>query len=51
MTPKEIADMMAFLRHDLYPVPADCPKEKCPEHRPACSLGVCKIAVQFCGDF
>jgi len=51
MTPAEIDAAIKFLRDFNYPVPEDCPGEACPEWRPACKLGICKIAVDMCGDF
>lgn len=47
---KETVDT-TLLRDKLYPVPSDCPGESCPECRPACALGICKIAVELCEDF
>jgi len=40
-----------FLKLTGYPAPEDCPKEGCKEYRPACLVGVCKIAVCLCGDW
>jgi hypothetical protein len=51
MTPDEIEEAIAYLRDNNYPKPQDCPEGKCPDHRPACTLGICKIAVVMCGDF
>jgi len=51
MTEEEIEIAIKFLRDFNYPVPEDCPGEACPEWRPACKLGICKIAVDMCGDF
>jgi len=51
MTPAEIDAAIKFLRDHNYPVPEDCPGEKCPAWRPACKLGICQIAVGMCGDF
>ncbi len=50
MSEKEIQTAIKFLRDNNYPKPADCPEAQCHEHRPACELGVCKIAVVLCGD-
>jgi hypothetical protein len=50
MTPKEISQAIKFLRDLYYPKPEDCPEQLCPKFRPACSLGVCQIAVGMCGD-
>lgn len=51
MTDKEIAVGVKFLREHNYPKPEDCPEGKCPKFRPACRLGICRIAVGMCGDF
>lgn len=51
MTKEEIADAIKYLRDNFYPIPEDCPRQECPKHRPACSLGICHIAVGMCGDF
>jgi len=51
MTEEEIEAAIKFLRDFNYPVPEDCPGPACPEWRPACKLGICKIAVEMCGDF
>lgn len=50
MTREEIQEARAWLRVRSYPVPADCPGEACPKHRPGCKLGACHIAVGMCGD-
>lgn len=50
MTREEIREARAWLRAHCYPIPADCPGEVCPKHRPACMLGACHIAVGMCGD-
>lgn len=51
MTKEEIASAIKELRSGGYPKPEDCPEMHCSEHRPACHLGICKIAVCLCGDF
>jgi hypothetical protein len=51
MTSKEIAEAIAYLRGHQYCAPTDCTKESCLEYRPACSLGICKIAICMCGDW
>ena len=51
MTKKEIDDAIFFLRENHYPKPSDCPERECPKDRPACSLGICNIAIGMCGDF
>ena len=51
ITKKEIVDNIKLLQQNNYPIPSDCPKTKCPKHRLACNLGICKIAVCLCGDF
>jgi hypothetical protein len=50
MTREEIKEAKAWLRDRRYPIPADCPGEACPKHRPSCKLGACHIAVGMCGD-
>jgi len=40
-----------FLRDDDYPKPEDCPATLCKEYRPACKLGICKIAIVMPGDW
>jgi hypothetical protein len=51
MTLKEIDKAICYLRCNSYPRPDDCPMSECPRYRPACSFGVCLIAVGMCGDF
>lgn len=51
MSGKDIADAIKFLRKNNYPMPEDCPGNKCLDVRPACLLGICRIAVGMCGDF
>ena len=51
MTKKEIDDAVFFLRENHYPKPTDCPEGQCPKYRPACTLGICNVAVGMCGDF
>ena len=51
MTDAEIKRATQQLRKANYPKPTDCPERQCPEFRPACQLGICKIAVQLCGDW
>ena len=51
MTEEEIEAGIKFLRDGNYPKPDDCPQSSCPEYRPACQLGICKIAVCLCGDW
>lgn len=51
MTNEEIQEGIAFLRSHNYPKPTDCPKQECPKYRPACQLGICRIAVGMCRDF
>jgi len=47
MTEEEIEAAIKFLRDFNYPVPEDCPGPACPEWRPACKLGICKIAAEM----
>lgn len=51
LTAKEIQEAKQFLRSNDYPSPEDCPLENCPKFRPACKVGICRIAVGMCGDF
>lgn len=51
MNHEEIQTGIDWLRDHSYPEPKDCPKDKCPKWRPACRVGVCRIAVGMCGDF
>lgn len=52
MTQSEIDETVEFLRTNGYPMPADCPGQGgCPKYRPACILGICRVAVGLCGDF
>ena len=51
MTSKEIYMAIKHLRDSNYPKPVDCPETDCPDYRPACILGICRIAVGMCGDF
>ena len=48
---KEQETLITQLRENNYPIPQDCQKEKCQSYRPACQLGICKLAVVLCGDF
>ena len=47
----ETSEAIQFLREHNYPKPEDCPEHNCPKYRPACALGICRIAVGMCGDF
>jgi len=51
MTNEEIETAIKFLRDNYYPKPTDCSMEYCKEFRPACKLGICKIAVLMSGDW
>jgi len=52
MTDEEIEEAIKFLRNNNYPKPVDCPGKECPAgFRPACRLGICKVAVMLCGDW
>lgn len=51
MTKQEITDTITFLRGNGYPKPSDCPEAECPKYRPACTIGICNVAVGLCGDF
>lgn len=51
MTSEEIDNAIKYLRDNNYPKPEDCPETNCPKYRPACQLGICRIAVGMCGDF
>ena len=51
MSKEEILKASLWLRDNNYPIPEDCPWETCPDFRPACRLGICRIAVGMCGDF
>jgi len=51
MSTEEIETAISYLRDNNYPKPDDCLEIECPVHRPACTLGVCHIAVGMCGDF
>ena len=51
MSKEEILKAITYLRSNNYPKPEDCPGKPCPDYRPACSLGICRIAVGMCGDF
>lgn len=51
MGQEEIREALEYLRDNNYPIPEDCPWETCPDFRPACRIGVCRIAVGMCGDF
>ena len=51
MTAEEINAAIKYLQDNNYPKPTDCPEHECPVYRPACRLGVCRIAVGMCGDF
>jgi hypothetical protein len=51
MTRDEQNAAVTYLRTSKYEKPEDCPGKDCPMKRPACSLGICKIAVGLCGDF
>lgn len=51
LSQEEVKEGIRYLRDNMYPKPTDCPGIDCPDWRPACSLGTCKIAVGMCGDF
>jgi len=51
MTEEEKIAGIKFLRDDDYPKPEDCPTTLCKEYRPACKLGICKIAIVMPGDW
>lgn len=51
MSKEEIYKATMYLSDNYYPKPEDCPGEECPKYRPACLLGICRIAVGMCGDF
>ena len=51
MSHQDVLDGINWLRGKNYPKPSDCPGKDCPDFRPACNLGTCKIAVMMCGDF
>lgn len=51
MTYDEIEEAREYLRKNNYPKPMDCPVEECEVFRPACKLGICRIAVGMCGNF
>lgn len=51
MTKEEIASAIQWLRKNNYPKPKDCLEQQCLVFRPACMIGVCRIAVGMCGDF
>lgn len=51
MTNDDIDAAILYLRQNKYPRPEDCPMADCPWFRPVCSLGICKVAVEMCGDF
>jgi hypothetical protein len=44
-------DLTYYLRENGYPLPVDCPGVNCEQIRPGCKLGICKRAVEICGDF
>jgi hypothetical protein len=50
MSVEDIANAIMYLRNNNYPMPDDCPGDKCPKHRPSCKLGICNVAVGMCGD-
>ncbi len=47
----DIEQLVDYLRDNNYPRPDDCNFETCEELRPACKVGICKIATELCGDF
>ena len=51
MNEEEIKEAIEYLRKNNYHIPKYCLGEYCPGNRPACSLGVCYVAVRLCGDF
>lgn len=51
MSNQEITEAIDYLRKNNYPKPEDCPSQHCRDFRPACNMGVCRIAVGMCGDF
>lgn len=51
MSQEEIRQAIKYLRGNNYPKPEDCPDGDCQVCRPACQLGICRIAVGMCGDF
>jgi hypothetical protein len=51
MTKDEINAAQTYLRESHYEKPEDCPENKCPKYRPACSMDICQIATGLCGDF
>ena len=51
MTEEEKQAGIKHLRDNSYPKPDDCWEQDCPEYRPACMLGICKIAVCLAGDW
>ena len=52
MTKEEVASAIKYLRGNKYPKPEDCQNDhRCVGFRPACSLGICHVAVRLCGDF
>ena len=51
MSSMEIDEAIKYLRENNYPKPSDCQNEDCEVYRPACKVGVCRIAVGMCGDF
>jgi hypothetical protein len=50
LTLKDIQTQKHWLRKNYYPVPVDCPKAECIEHRPACGI-TCKVAMCLCKDW
>ena len=51
MGQEEIREAIKYLRDNNYPKPEDCLEADCPKYRPACKVGICRIAVGMCGDF
>ncbi len=51
MTEQEIKSAIAELRKNNYPKPEDCPERECSVYRPACKMGICRIAVGMYKDF
>jgi hypothetical protein len=50
MTSSEIVVAILYLRKNKYPRPEDCLMFECPAFKPTCSAGICKIAIDMCGD-
>jgi len=50
MSEEDIEAAVVWLRNNRYLKPEDCPEKNCDDYRLACTLGVCYIAIQMCGD-